>query len=268
MAQVPYINPQGLDPYPIESVLAQGMMDPAKAGVAAALMAGYNAERGGNARSYLQSVQQAQQLSGQQAAMSGQEKMVGHLINLLKNASDQPGMLEAAAGNNLLSPMMQGNPDAYGGLINSIARSHGAKIMQQTGAGAENLQQAGYAPGVDLIRQLLGSQSIQAVAPLAMRTAAAGGASVPKVNMSYPSDHPGGPTGTFSIREGQDPTPYQNMIRQMQGNAGESNVTRQLATLERRYGSSYVQQLLKSNRGNREAAISEARATGRLSTQE
>jgi len=260
MATIPYINPQGLDPYPIESTLASGMMDPAKAGIASVLMAGYQAARQGNANQYGQSVNQAQNLYGQTAAMENRDKSIGHLITLLKNAGENPGMLQAAMGNNLLSPLMQGNSESYNGLNTSSVQAHLAKIAQQYGSGAKSLVEAGYTPSLAYSQGVTGDAGMQQGPPLSMRLAAinAAQAKVPKISWRVDSPDGSGPSATVPLPVNQDPTDTLKAVTGYQRAHNENTITNRLREIEAATSKKFLDELIAKNKGNRAAAIDEA----------
>jgi hypothetical protein len=171
MAQFPIEQPQGFSPFPIESVLAQGMMDPAKSGVAAALMAGYQGMRQGNQAQYSQHVAANQALAAQQLQIEARNKAIANVLAAMKQSEGTPGTFQALQSNPLFAGMFEGNPQAYQAMIQSIARNAAAQNMQRAGAGANHLVDAGFAPSVDTMSDVTGVPLTKAV-PLSLQRAA------------------------------------------------------------------------------------------------
>lgn len=200
MVSLPIEQPQGFSPYPIESILAQGMMDPAKSGVAAALMAGYQGMRQGNQAQYSQDVAVNRALVAQQMQAQARAKAIESVLAAMKQSSDTPGMFQALQSNPLFAGMFEGNPQAYQAMIGAIARNNIAQNMQRAGSGANNLVDAGFVPSASTMSEVIGVPLSQST-PLSLQRAAAGGGG----NGSGSKDEVTITDGTFSTKIRRNP---------------------------------------------------------------
>lgn len=177
-ASFPVNNWHTLQPSNIENTLAMGALDPAKAGMAMALLGGYSLERQGLTNSYRESLGQAQDMARQQMMLTARKDAIDQLLRATKDAQETPGLMDIYASNPLTAQLFAGtNPDAYGTTVQAIARAAAAKNAQATGTGVDRLVQGGFTPSTDWVSAVLGDKGVQAGPPLALRTAAAHAAS-------------------------------------------------------------------------------------------
>jgi hypothetical protein len=158
MAQLPIESWQANSPFPIESTLAQGMMDPAKAGVAAALMAGYQSMRQGNSEQYRQDVAGNRALMAQQIQTEARNKAIVNAINAMKIAAENPGALQAMQSNPLLANTLSGDANAYSNMAQILMRNNQIQNLQRAGSGASGLSSAGFRPQTNDLSELIGMQ--------------------------------------------------------------------------------------------------------------
>jgi len=129
-----------VDPYPIESTLAQGMMDPRSSGVATALMPMYLAQRASQTSNYMDQIGQQRQLAQQQLQATMADNIARALTEGYKSGST--GLLAAnpLLGGTLFAGMDPATRDYY---INQANLAHQGEMLKTTGEGVNQLSMAG-----------------------------------------------------------------------------------------------------------------------------
>lgn len=165
MASYSYTPPsaQALDPYNIETSLAQGASDTRTSGVALPLLLGYMAERQQSTKGYndrLNNINEMQAQSNYASQANDQRKAIIDALTLAKN----PGMAQAIASNPTLAPMLQGtdlNPAAQ-----AAAEAHSADTFSKFGSGAQGFTNAGVSPDIPSLNARTGMSMLPGLPPI------------------------------------------------------------------------------------------------------
>jgi len=195
MASFAYTAPNAgaYDPYRIEDTLAQGMLDPARSGMALTLMNSYRAQRQGQQADYNNALSNINQMQYEANLASQQDDMRKRIIDALGIAKN-PGGAAAIASNPGLGPLLAGTD--LGPMATAADAGAAAENFSRYGTGAQGLVNAGIEPNLPDIASrinmpvnrvdppMVRAASVNAAGRLAAANASAGGKG-PKMQVKY-----------------------------------------------------------------------------------